>query len=818
MQVPVVWDLGRVANVDIWRMQVELEIGWVLQHDSFGRLNSTEVTSSTSHKFHQFDNSHPVSMDSSGRIFSNSDPRKSHITHNDSASVGDSLEQHQRIHKLFQYMKQYSEQEVQLSMIEFPTVQAMRDYALKNGTDLIGGYLFEHVPLENHNEPQLLEYSSHTDDWVVRVLYFGMKQHLKLPILSQILIHSLQDLNQKRQPHEPSTGAYHVYYQEYPKSDVASILFVQVAPYFLTIGLTSLIPLFTQLISVEVEKELKLQLRLFGVRKTLFWFSRFVSDSALYLCIVLFQWICIGLMGQSPAFVRNHPIASLLLYAIYGLTIISFSYLISFLFKKEKDASKWCGLFVSLSVSFSYLIVTLFLNNDVPTSVQYLLSFVPTYSLYYGLTVLGQAVVDDEPITLLQMITFSKYGGHLSVVLLIMLVEAFFFSVSIILLELSFDKWRSPSTWFNNRSKFIAQWEDDHQLQSIDPTVQRESELALSNTADYPLRVLNVHKVYKTRKSKLFNHAVKNVSFKVERGEIFSLIGKNGAGKSTLIDMLTGKRESNQGTIFVNNHNLVQHADRAYKSMSVVAQDNRLWDTLTCYQHVKIFSMLRGITGRERVLRVLEEYNLTEHAHKKVKHLSGGNKRKLSVALAFLGEPQVVYLDEPSSAMDASSRRQLWIKLQRLKEGRVIVMTSHSMQEVEQVSDRIGILVDGELQCVDATEELKHRYEAGYQIAITMAHIKLVTRAQRVIEDFFGDHIHLVNKINDSLRYEVDANFLPLSSLFEKFETWKDSLKIDDYSISQATLEQLFSLDFTSLNEFGQFNGEADKGERDMPP
>lgn len=769
IESPFVYDLGRISNTDIFRMKLNAEIGWIFSDSTNSQKD-------------------PLQM------------------YNDNTN---DLEKRQKIRELFERMKKFTEIGVTLTDIEFSNFHDFRTYASRNETLILGGYYFENIPSGNNiksniranknkceinvNNNDIHNLNFDDNEWKIRILYFGQKHHMKLPILQQILIHSLQSM----QVNDFTNPDYRIYYQEFPKSSIASIVFVQIAPYILTMGITALIPLFAQLITGEREKELKLQLRLFGVKKSTYWITRFISDFSLYSFSFIVQFITIGLIGRTPALIQDqHPLICVILYICYGFVFIPFTYIISFLFSKEKDVSKWCGLTISLIVSFTYIVVTLFMNNDLPYSIHYALAFIPTYSLYFGLTILGLSMVDVDPITLKQIVTFSGYGQHISVLFIILFFESFLFFGIIFFIEFIYHKLHSPSSWFNSYHEYLLNWEKEHRNQELDPSVMEEAKNA--NEGDYPLRAVQLHKLYKVRDSSVLNHAVKNVSFKSEDGEIFSLIGKNGAGKTSILEMITGKTPQNKGSIYINGYDLYKNTEKAYESMGVVAQENRLWEQLTCYQHIWIFSMLRGIINRSYIRKVLEEYDLMEHRNKKVKHLSGGNKRKLSVALAFLGNPRVVFLDEPTSAMDTSARNQLWNKLNHLKKGRVIVITSHSMEEIER-ADRIAILVNGELQCVDSISALKSRFQVGYKIAITIKNFSYVLRAQLAIETYFGEDIVLVNKVNDSLQYDFHGT-IQLSELFARFESWKEELFIEDYSISQATLEKLF-IQMTSNQE-----------------
>ena len=136
--------------------------------------------------------------------------------------------------------------------------------------------------------------------------------------------------------------------------------------------------------------------------------------------------------------------------------------------------------------------------------------------------------------------------------------------------------------------------------------------------------------------------------------------------------------------------------------------------------HLRFFGRLKGLRGRKlhkAVDRALEQVNLADAGLRAAKKLSGGMKRRLSVAMSLIGDPRVVYLDEPSTGLDPASRRQLWDVISKAKGNKSIVLTTHSMEEAEVLCDRVGIMALGQLQCIGKSQELKRRYGKGYTLA-----------------------------------------------------------------------------------------------------
>lgn len=157
--------------------------------------------------------------------------------------------------------------------------------------------------------------------------------------------------------------------------------------------------------------------------------------------------------------------------------------------------------------------------------------------------------------------------------------------------------------------------------------------------------------------------AVKCLSFSVESGEVLGILGHTGAGKTTTLRIITGEIQPTRGQVKINGQNVTNNQSGALKMLGYCPQNDALWKNVTVKEHLEVYAAIRGIHGKDR-RRLINTYlhglHITEHANKQTRHLSGGTKRKLSYAIAMLGAPKVVLLDEPSTGMDPKSKRFLW--------------------------------------------------------------------------------------------------------------------------------------------------------------
>ncbi len=204
--------------------------------------------------------------------------------------------------------------------------------------------------------------------------------------------------------------------------------------------------------------------------------------------------------------------------------------------------------------------------------------------------------------------------------------------------------------------------------------------------------------------------AVDRLTLTIEEGELFSLLGVNGAGKTTTIRMLTGLLPPDEGDALLLGHSIVKAPGAAKAHAAVSPQESAVAPNLTVVENLRLMT---GIYGLEKTLaeasvaRVLESLGLEAQAKKRARTLSGGWVRRLSIAMALVTEPPILFLDEPTLGLDVLARRELWTVIENLKGQVTTVLTTHYMEEAEVLSDRVGILVRGQLRALDTPAGLR---------------------------------------------------------------------------------------------------------------
>ncbi|CAD7696332.1 unnamed protein product [Ostreobium quekettii] len=290
--------------------------------------------------------------------------------------------------------------------------------------------------------------------------------------------------------------------------------------------------------------------------------------------------------------------------------------------------------------------------------------------------------------------------------------------------------------------------------------------------------------------------AVKELYMTVRKGEVFGLLGPNGAGKTTSINMLVGFMEPTAGSSLVNGLDITKDMDLIYDRMGVCPQHNLLWGTLTGAEHLLFYGRLKGLSGaglKEAVENALKSVHLFAGGvgDRLVKAYSGGMKRRLSVAISLIGDPKVVYLDEPSTGLDPASRRSLWDAVKRAKKDKAMILTTHSMQEAGVLCDRLGIFVNGRLVVIGSPQQLTSRHGDYMVFTITTAHADVDT-AKRLVTQQLTLNARLTYEVGGTLMFELPAGGATPGDVFAFVENIKSQIQVLDWAVTNATLEQVF--------------------------
>ena len=213
------------------------------------------------------------------------------------------------------------------------------------------------------------------------------------------------------------------------------------------------------------------------------------------------------------------------------------------------------------------------------------------------------------------------------------------------------------------------------------------------------ITINNVCKTYKTKK------ALDNVSLSIKQGELFGLLGVNGAGKTTLIKILCGLTKKTSGTVIISDLDLDKDIDRIKEIIDISPQETSVANNLTVKENLEFFASIYN--SNSEIEEVASLFNLNEVLNQRAKTLSGGYKRRLSIAIALISKPKILFLDEPTLGLDVFARRELWKIIKTLQKKITIILTSHYLEEIENLCDRVAVLSNGKLLQTGTIEEIK---------------------------------------------------------------------------------------------------------------
>ncbi|KAJ3534775.1 hypothetical protein NM688_g7082 [Phlebia brevispora] len=375
--------------------------------------------------------------------------------------------------------------------------------------------------------------------------------------------------------------------------------------------------------------------------------------------------------------------------------------------------------------------------------------------------------------------TISKFGGPI-----LYLIIYSFILFGILVWADSGSVLPRRKTWLHRaaRARTIEHNTTSGSSTPSEDDVEKEA-VAVSDSDDI-LRVLDVSKAFGGPSNKV----VDDVSFGVNRNTIFALLGPNGAGKTTTFNIIRGEIIPDQGDVLINETSVVHHPRSARLSLGVCPQFTAVDSQLTVREHLIIYGRLKGLYRGEELMSNVENLmratSLHQYADRLASKLSGGNQRKLSLAIALIGNPSCILIDEFSTGIDAKMKREMWNTLRNVAVGKAIIITTHSMEEASALATKVGILAKRML-AVGSIDQLASRY-ATYEVHFSCRTSEEVVHAQELMASIPGARM----AEDVATRFEVPiGEDLTLSNLFSQLSA---NAGPAEYAVERATLESIF--------------------------
>ncbi|XP_034496532.1 ATP-binding cassette sub-family A member 8 isoform X2 [Ailuropoda melanoleuca] len=556
------------------------------------------------------------------------------------------------------------------------------------------------------------------------------------------------------------------------------------------------------------------QLWISGLFPSAYWFGQGLVDVPMYIFIILLMYLMeYGLTIQETLLIGGDQIMQILCAVGYAASLTFLTYVISFIFRKGKrNSGIWSLCFYMISIFSVFILlfdqyehVTLFcVTFLVPhaTLVGCMFLYFHAVIFYFG---------DEEP------------GGVVPfLVFLIPFLHFIIFVFILRCLEWKFGKKsmrKDPFFRISPRSNDVCQNPEAPEGEDEDVQMERmrtANALNSTNSDEKPVIIAScLRKEYSGKRKCCFSKrkkkiAARNVSFCVRKGEVFGLLGHNGAGKSTSIKVITGDTTPTAGQVLLKG----SIGEGSLGFLGYCPQENVLWPSLTMKEHLEVFAAIKGLRKADAAVtisRLADALKLQDQLKLPVRALSEGIKRKLCFALSILGNPSVVLLDEPSTGMDPEGQQQMWqaIRATFKDTERGTLLTTHYMAEAEAVCDRVAIMVSGRLRCIGSIQHLKSKFGKNY-----LLEMKVKTPEQR--ESLHQEILRVFPQAARQERYSSVMVYKlpvedvwPLAQAFFTLEKVKQSFDLEEYSLSQSTLEQVF-LELSKEQELDDFDEELD--------
>ncbi|ERN03831.1 hypothetical protein AMTRI_Chr05g73820 [Amborella trichopoda] len=609
-----------------------------------------------------------------------------------------------------------------------------------------------------------------------------------------------------------------------------------------------------QVSSLVSEKELKLRqaMSIMGIYESAYWLSWLIWETILTLISALFS-VLFGMIFQFDFFLHNGFIVVFLVFLLFQFNMIGFAFMLSTFISKSSSATT-VGFSVFI-IGFLTQLVTQFgfpYGGDYSGTYRVIWSLFPPNLLAQALQLLGSATAtsEDPGISLGDISKCPEadsscgltidgiYRWLVSTFFLWMFLAIYFDNV----IPNSYGVRKScfyflhPSYWTGRGGSNVEGGGPCSCTSSIPPLtdegpddedVLAEESLVKQQVFDGnldPNAAVHIHGLLKSYPgtTKLVGcckcersspyHAVKGIWLNFAKDQLFCLLGPNGAGKTTTINCLTGITPVTGGDALIYGYSI-----RSFVGMScirrmigVCPQFDILWDSLSAKEHLHLFASIKGLPPasiKEVAHKLLSDVKLIGSATMRVGSYSGGMKRRLSVAIALIGDPKLVILDEPTTGMDPITRRHVWDIIEDAKRGRAIVLTTHSMEEADILGDRIAIMARGKLRCIGTSIRLKSRFGTGYIASVSFYEgsprqtpnnneSDILNMRQRVlVKEFFKDRLDVLPK-------EENKSYLTfviphkkeelLTGFFAELQDREREFGISDIHLGLTTLEEVF--------------------------
>ncbi|XP_037849172.2 ATP-binding cassette sub-family A member 10 isoform X2 [Chlorocebus sabaeus] len=538
--------------------------------------------------------------------------------------------------------------------------------------------------------------------------------------------------------------------------------------------------------------EFKKLMTVMGLRESAFWLSWGLT----YICFIFVMSIFMALIITSiPIIFHTGFMVIFTLFSLYGLSLIALAFLMSVLIRKPMLAGLAGFLFTVFWGCLGFTV----LYGQLPLSLGWVLSLLSPFAFIAGMAQITH--LDNY----LSGVIFPDPSGDSYIMIATFFILAFD-ALFYLILTLYFERvlpdkdGHGDSPLFFLKSSFWSKHQNTHheifenEINSEHSSDDSFEPVSPEFHGKEAIRIRNVKKEYNGKTGKV--EALQGISFDIYEGQITAILGHDGAGKSTLLNILSGLSVSTEGSTTIYNTQLseITAMEEIRQNIGFCPQFNFQFDFLTVRENLRVFAKIKGIQPKEveqEVKRIIMELDMQSIQDIIAKKLSGGQKRKLTLGIAILGDPQVLLLDEPTAGLDPFSRHRVWSLLKEHKVDRVILFSTQFMDEADILADRKVFLSKGKLKCVGSSLFLKRKWGIGYHLSLHRNEMCDTEKITSLIKQHIPD-AKLTTESEEKLVYS-----LPLEKTNRFPDLYSDLDKCSDqgirnYGLSMTTLNEVF--------------------------